>query len=119
MAMSKFDQDYLSGGHGGVPVNWSGVAPTHHVIKLEPGVNKVDLLYCRSVADITSMVVTGGEDTKEEFHVTKTRFRGPGSTIFTTTRRNFMECRTLFVAYRDGYTNLTITSPCQCLLVIN
>jgi hypothetical protein len=125
-ALSGFDQKYLGGGHGGNPVRWGLPAPKAHVIQLNSGKNEVKLLPCSGVDQIQSIqvVFSTDEDKKTagtaEFKLLKhSMCDDDDDHTFTTTKHNLMDCRTLFVPYKDTFTSLTIHAPASCKLVFN
>lgn len=115
--ISAFDQEYLAGGHGGVPTSRRHMPPKDHAIELKAGDNLVELLPCSSIHQIRSIAVSPGDVklkiTKESFMQSGT----PAAKIYE--EGDLMTCRTLFVPYRDTYTKLSIHSSGDCKIIIN
>ena len=125
-SLSGFDQKYLGGGHGGNPTQWGLPAPKSHVIQLKAGKNEVKLLSCSGVDQIQTIKVVFRADPDKktpengEFQLSKHSFDAETDDhTFTTTKQNFMDCRTLFVPYKDTFTSLTIHAPAPCELIFN
>lgn len=118
-ALSAFDKEYLCCGHGGNPVAWDLPAPVDLSLSLLAGDNVVDgLLPCSGVDQIKTIEVFS--DTKDlRLVFTKYSSSSAGQPIKRCETSRPMDCRTMFVPYKDTYTTLTIHSPENCRLVFN
>lgn len=119
-ALSAFDRAYLSNGHGGNPVTWGTMAPRKFKIELNKGVNNVPLLSCSGVDQIESIEVTPKAQDADPIALTLEKFSfNPNVKQKSITSKNLMDCRTMFVPYRDTMTGLRIHAPVNCSIQIN
>lgn len=127
---SEFDSNYLGNGHGGVPVNQfyncnqkvdNIEKYENYIIRLKEGENDVKLLYCSSICDIRNIKVIDENNDNCLVKLKLKKYSGMDriKNTYEIETDDLMSHRTLFVAYRDCLTKLSITAPKSCKIHIN
>ena len=118
--ISYFDKKYIQ--RGEVPVNsfssWNESSSS--TIHLQKGENQVNLLPYRSITQIKKIKIKHNStqnDIELKLKKTSSFLNVKHSEQIATT--DLMSCRSMFLAYRDCLTNLSIISPIECHILIN
>lgn len=116
--LSAFDRQYLSNQHGGNPVTWGLPAPQDYVLELKEGNNRCNLVACSGVDQIHSIAASAPHATLvlSKFYLNKAE---PQLKHHLTSAKDLMDCRTLFVPYRDCFTQFSIYATEPCTITIN
>ena len=88
-------------------------------IDLKRGKNEVSLLLVNSIADIKNITIEFVDGKEAEVSLVKKSFNPVKDHKVTVRTNELYSVRTMFVAYRDTYTQLYITSPSDAVIRIN
>lgn len=132
--VSDFDRKYVGGGHGGVPAN-AMYDPNNHkysingrIDELNEGENEVKLAYVRNIHNISDIQIQfeskPTEGTVHQVKLIKKSFvsHQEPHTVELTTESDYLDLsdyRTMFVAYLDTYTKMTIVVSGAAKLIMN
>ncbi len=120
---SEFDLAYTGNHHGVKPMNPLDPEKEKSIdnieIDLKRGKNEVSLLLVNSIADIKNITIEFVDGKEAEVSLVKKSFNPVKDHKVTVRTNELYSVRTMFVAYRDTYTQLYITSPSDAVIRIN
>lgn len=111
--ISKFDLEYLAGGHGGNPMatvfsKKEEIKTEEITFDIDKGENIIPLLYIRSIANIKHIIIVFNNKQSDQVILTKKSFSTRADKVITANIQELYNYRTMFMAYRDTYTKLYI-----------